>query len=259
MRKKLLSFALALAMCLELVACGHSHVWQDATCTTPKTCAECGETEGEALTHTLGEANYQSPAVCEVCGEPVGEPLAAAFVSSDLDKSAFHLAELGVTYDYHTLAYDDHSVEQTNHVTFEDYRVITSDDTHAARDGYEWQIVRIHFLSDDASVGPLGWTAIVAYYDYYSGIKLATEDEACTVNYNGTDYECRGMFTAVDEWNSDRTVNDCQTEFAAQVPIGYDGVVVVALERFPGDSLEEEYPSIADLSETSLHYVRLGA
>lgn len=310
MRKKLLSLALALAMCLGLVACGHTHVWQDATCTAPKTCAECGETEGgtlehswtdatcavpktcavcgateggtlehewtdatcaapktctacgategEALAHTLGEANYQSPAVCGACGEAVGEPLAAAFESGELDKSNFHLAELGATYDYHIVAYDDHSVEQTNHVTFEDYRVITSDDTHAARDGYEWQIIQVHFLSDDATVGSLGWSAVVAYYDYYSGIELPDSDTSYTVNYNGIDYECRSMLTATDEWSKNRTVNDCKAEFAAQVPIGYDGVVVGALERFSGDALEQEYPNIADLSETSLHYVRLG-
>ena len=29
-----------------------SHVWQDATCVSPKTCSLCGETEGEALGHT---------------------------------------------------------------------------------------------------------------------------------------------------------------------------------------------------------------
>ena len=30
----------------------HEHVFSEATCTTPRTC-ECGETEGEALGHTL--------------------------------------------------------------------------------------------------------------------------------------------------------------------------------------------------------------
>ena len=41
-------------------ATGHS--WQDATCTTPKTCAVCGETEGEALGHSFMDC------VCERCG-----------------------------------------------------------------------------------------------------------------------------------------------------------------------------------------------
>ena len=43
------------------------HEWVDATCTAPKTCSKCGETEGEALGHTYVEG------VCSVCGanEPV--------------------------------------------------------------------------------------------------------------------------------------------------------------------------------------------
>ncbi len=32
------------------------HNWQDATCTTPKTCLTCGKTKGEAYGHTTGEA-----------------------------------------------------------------------------------------------------------------------------------------------------------------------------------------------------------
>ena len=32
-----------------------AHVWADATCTAPKTCTLCGETEGDKLPHTWGE------------------------------------------------------------------------------------------------------------------------------------------------------------------------------------------------------------
>ena len=38
------------------------HVWQDATCTAPKTCADCGATEGKALGHNF------MPTVCTRCG-----------------------------------------------------------------------------------------------------------------------------------------------------------------------------------------------
>ena len=58
----------------EVPALGHT--WADATCTTPKTCTECGETEGEALGHTAGEAvkenetlgGYDLVVYCSVCG-----------------------------------------------------------------------------------------------------------------------------------------------------------------------------------------------
>lgn len=57
----------------------HQHEWVEATCTEPRTCAECGETEGEPLGHTPGEwestnydyvsATYLSVQRCTVCGE----------------------------------------------------------------------------------------------------------------------------------------------------------------------------------------------
>ena len=41
----------------------HTHVWQDATCTTPKICSECGVKEGAALGHAFTQG------VCSQCGE----------------------------------------------------------------------------------------------------------------------------------------------------------------------------------------------
>ena len=58
---------------------GHEHSWTDATCTAPRTCADCGATEGEALGHaeedvpgkapTCTEAGYTDGKVCTVCNE----------------------------------------------------------------------------------------------------------------------------------------------------------------------------------------------
>lgn len=50
-----------------------SHDWVEATCTAPKTCATCGETEGEALGHTGGIATCLAEAVCDRCGQSYGE------------------------------------------------------------------------------------------------------------------------------------------------------------------------------------------
>lgn len=43
----------------------HQHTWSDATCTQPKTCTECGVTEGEALGH-----DYKATKVEATCTEP---------------------------------------------------------------------------------------------------------------------------------------------------------------------------------------------
>ncbi len=64
-----------LAMSVALSACGHEHEWEEATCTTPKTCVTCDETEGEALGHEWEEATCTIGKVCSTCGETKGEPL----------------------------------------------------------------------------------------------------------------------------------------------------------------------------------------
>lgn len=37
-----------------LVSCGHEHHWSNPTCTTPKTCHDCGATEGNVSEHSFG-------------------------------------------------------------------------------------------------------------------------------------------------------------------------------------------------------------
>ena len=66
----LLFFCIMLALC----GCGHEHIWKNATCSEPKTCIECGATEGQALGHTWTEADCTTPKTCAVCGVTEGEP-----------------------------------------------------------------------------------------------------------------------------------------------------------------------------------------
>lgn len=58
-----------------LVGCGHKHQWVEATCTEPKTCSECGETEGEPLGHDFADATCTEPKKCKRCGGVQGDPL----------------------------------------------------------------------------------------------------------------------------------------------------------------------------------------
>ncbi len=52
-----------------------SHEWADATCTSPKICTLCGETEGEALGHQWKAATCTEPITCILCHETEGAPL----------------------------------------------------------------------------------------------------------------------------------------------------------------------------------------
>ena len=77
--KKLISLILVLAMVAAMAACGCDHQWSEATCTTPKTCAKCGQTEGEAAGHTPRQwvvsavdaeaLTMTRDLICDVCGE----------------------------------------------------------------------------------------------------------------------------------------------------------------------------------------------
>ena len=53
----------------------NGHHWEDATCTAPKTCTVCGTTEGNANAHNWADATYTAPKTCSTCGKTEGEPL----------------------------------------------------------------------------------------------------------------------------------------------------------------------------------------
>lgn len=58
---------------LFLTGCGHEHTFSGATCVAPRTCTECGETEGLPLGHTWEEASCISPKTCKICGITEGD------------------------------------------------------------------------------------------------------------------------------------------------------------------------------------------
>lgn len=247
----------AFAVCALLAGCGHEHTWTEATCIEPKTCSECGETEGEALGHTwaeatctepktcrncgetegeaLGhtwtEANYQTAQTCSVCGTTEGEPLAASFETHGITINA----EEGVTYDYLTVCYENTSKTTTGHATFSDYRIVEEDADLGLekKDGYEWRIVHISVLFDDTNAWNYGMSVGNCqenYYDIEGWDGSSRYDEAAgrsyyMVNYNGTEYECGLiMKNGWTDWINQTATYNC--DYYVQVPVGYDGVVV---------------------------------
>ena len=73
--KKYVITALLVLFCCTLSACGCKHTWDNATCQTPKTCSQCGATEGDVAEHQWTDATCVAPRTCTVCGETEGEPL----------------------------------------------------------------------------------------------------------------------------------------------------------------------------------------
>lgn len=83
-------------ICFMLTGCCMNHEWKEATCTEPKTCAKCGETEGEALGHTWMDATCTEAKHCSICGETEGEPLAHTWVDATCAE-AKHCSICGAT------------------------------------------------------------------------------------------------------------------------------------------------------------------
>ena len=73
--KKMTALLFCFLIALTVSGCGHAHKWAEATCTEPKTCTECGETEGEALGHDWKEATCTEPKTCNRCGATKGGAL----------------------------------------------------------------------------------------------------------------------------------------------------------------------------------------
>lgn len=73
MMRKLSILILILVLALVFTGCCKHEVWTDANCTTPKTCVECGETEGAALGHIWQPRTTEVPETCSRCSETRGE------------------------------------------------------------------------------------------------------------------------------------------------------------------------------------------
>lgn len=257
MRKKISATILTTLLCVALVGCGHEHEWKEATCTEPKTCATCGEVEGEALGHTFAEATctepitcsvcgltegkaighvlseptYQTPATCGACGATEGEPLTPNFVENAIPGQ---FMEVGKEYDYVTNCSEDSSKKTVGKLTITNYQTIASDDTHEAKEGYEWKLIDFQVVRSDENANRYGFWGVRSHvHDYYVNLEeeaynLKSVDGIVTfqIKWNGQDYtECQEQTT----WESlgwQGTSNTSLAQAALRVPVGYDGTVL---------------------------------
>ena len=88
MKKNLTLIVLVLVVALALSACGCKHEnWNEANCENPKTCADCGETEGAPLGHSWLAATCETAKTCEVCGKTEGEVPGHTWVEADCENA----------------------------------------------------------------------------------------------------------------------------------------------------------------------------
>lgn len=229
------------------------HTWVEATCAEPKHCNVCGETEGNPLEHTLTEANYQQAATCEVCGESVGEPLQADFEKFGIECNA----ELDTPYPFVIPCYNTTEYTTTGKITFSDYEVFESDDTHDALEGYEWRAITTTIIFDDENSYNYGYSGFTTLSDDYYNSYDSTDDtyDENTINYNGTDYTDVKTESEVlqNGWTDD--IFTYQDRIYFRVPKGYDGKVITVI-RYNSATWDDDAP-ITDIIDDDTVFFRL--
>ncbi len=216
----------------------NGHTWVDATCTEPKTCSVCGETEGEPLDHKWLEntPNLQQPKTCEICGATEGEPLEAKH-------EGMRFVEADTETDMNMIL--DGNPDKTNvaKVWFDNYKIFDSDETHEAKEGYEWRTVDMHLaIGDDTEFKKYNYHEANAFGEYYQDNAPENDQKNITVNYLGEDYVCDHVFTVLNEekdvsnpdykkygWSGEGTSTFEYNE-AFLVPKGFDGIFVCFLD-----------------------------
>lgn len=239
----------------------HEHEWVDATCETAKYCSTCEEKEGEALGHRYSKANYQNPATCSVCGEVNGTVLEPDFEKYNLEINAE--ADIDGFHEYYTCGNGEPDVEVVGELSFYQYTIFASDETHEAKEGYEWRTVKVNLTFNDSNVLTHGAEWSTTWEDYYtidkhdSSATLMDEEGTTykfTVNYNGTDYE-ECLFVkklSHSGWNGN--YYEVKYEFSFLVPVGYDGCVI---GFYHGATEWGENQHIYDIADENTIFFRL--
>lgn len=242
------------AVCGETQGEAPGHIWQEADCTHPRTCSVCGETQGEAAEHDWQEADYFTSQTCSVCGNTQGEPLQPSFEAHGLSVNA----RVGETYDYVTCCAEDKSLTTVGKLTFSDYRIFEDRIT----EGYEWRAVHIKIEFSDDNARDYGIGVHYSNENYYD---TEAWDEAYdrednrkkyTIRYNGKDYtECESIFSGCGYGEWENGVMTWEGDSFVIVPAGYDGMVVcfrnAGLEGKTGDY-------IYDVADQDTIFFRMG-
>lgn len=248
------AFALFLILSLFLLSgCGHEHSWQEATCTQPRTCSECGETEGEPLGHSPTEATVWEPSVCSVCGEVLGEKLAPAFEQHNIevmdiidmpteffDGAPTQNPETGYLYIEPLLMFytgnNSRNAEVPGYLRLVDYSIIESDENHEALEGYEWRIANFEVIFPDMYSG---YQLAISDEDFYDieGHDDSAQGSHYTVTWQGESYDgCVRIisFSELPDYTLPVTGGFASNliflskgvTVSFRVPVGYDGSVV---------------------------------
>ncbi|MBR5048335.1 MAG: hypothetical protein IKX74_01615 [Erysipelotrichaceae bacterium] len=215
--------------------------------------------------HSWAPANYQQPSTCSTCGQTQGEAKTADFEKYKIKANPL---TADVAYEYHTICSETDD-PTAGSVSVASWQVFASDETHQARNGYQWQVLTLKLKIGNEASNQYGFRynyVICDYYDIESFSKSYEYDEekqynTFTVNYFGKDYEdCRlRVICNNGEWLQKGLsyYKNITVTFEALLPEGYDGLVVGL--RDSSVSTEGKYYLNQYYEEDSFVLFRMGA
>lgn len=241
MKKRIVSMVLAVITSGMLTACGSEKTVAEAPVEVVEEQKEVVEevvAEEPECEHEWIEADYWNAKTCSKCGETEGEPIKAKHADESF-------AELDTEVDMPMIVTDSNGNTlgtNTAKAWFTNYKVFESDDTHEAKDGYEWRTVEMHLaIGDDTEFDRFSWGADVLYNcDYYEDSIENEEDGTNTITYKGEEYVINAPDVHEIEFKKDTTIPEFADKYGwsgegasylvyqyeCQVPIGFDGYIV---------------------------------
>ena len=206
------------------------HTWEEATCTSTKICSVCSRTEGEPLEHTWeGEATLYAGAICTVCGAE-GNPLPGYLAQNNLAPNV----QPHWPTDYLTNTYVRPDLNTIGEFFSSPVFIFESDETHRAKQGYEWRNVDVTITFSDSNSALFGTNVTCTRADYYQDqvLKPMKKQETFKVTHQGKEYKCTAFYEDVGFYYYNNS-SVYQMSCYVQVPIGYDGVVLAFLYGNP--------------------------
>lgn len=166
-------------------------------------------------------------------------------------------AEAGVEYDYATVCYDVPALKTVGKTVF-DYKTFEADESHPAKDGYEWKQVIISTTYSHKSAQYFGYQYAVLFgLDYYTFNNTATgtynSEEAlkweAVVEFEGKTYDISTHYEVLaDGWNDDG-VAQTVILYECQVPVGYDGMTIAL---YNASNIDTGETALEKMDENSL-------
>ena len=158
-------------------------------------------------------------------------------VISELEQAGFtEFIEDGIAYPYTTMCYEDESYDTVGDVTVTNYEIFDSAEGYEYKEGYEWRLVSMEAFFYDENAQNYGMSVTPRSEDYYNTqmhddtkVELDESDDFYSYTFTAIHQgeEAEVYYRYVEYWGD--WIDDTCTfymEWAYQVPVGYDGIVV---------------------------------